>query len=164
MTEPNIYDGYFPTGEDEVTTEAPEKKYVFKKRAPDWFRPTPNGLTEEEYIMLAKLVFHGGMHEKHPDENKQPTDLGKIHLRSLVRFRYAETADLYPENSQYPVSVMAGWMPTEEGIEYMKKQFRPSTGCACEHAIRLGCVCREKTYCPNPEHFDRGNGCHGSHD
>jgi hypothetical protein len=31
----------------------------------------------------------------------------------------------------------------------------------CPHAIRLPCVCSERTYCPNPEH--RG-GCHGTHD
>ena len=31
----------------------------------------------------------------------------------------------------------------------------------CEHAVRLFCVCAEKTYCPvHTEH----NGCHGSHD
>lgn len=148
-----------------MTTKPETISHRWEPRPKDWFAPSnrPDQLTEDEWKMLSRLMFEGGLHPNHPDESKRPTDAGRVLLNSLVRFGYVQHATLYTSESPWSyVGVLPGWMPTEKGVDYFDRRFRPLTGCACEHAIRLGCVCRERTYCPNPEHF--GNGCHGSHD
>jgi hypothetical protein len=147
-----------------MTTKSDPNTYRWEPRPNGWFTASkPNQLTEDEWKMLARLMFEGGAHPNHPDEPKRPTEVHQVLLNSLVRFGYASYADLFLSESEWSyVGVLPGWMPTDEGRRYFDSRFRPSHGCGCEHAIRLGCVCAGKTYCPNPEHF--GNGCHGSHD
>jgi hypothetical protein len=129
----------------------------------DMFQPNKEGLLELEWIALARLIFEGGLSPEHPDETKRVSYENKltVALDSLTRFGLAQSARLMINGRPY--GVVRGWMPTEAGLDRFSKRFSPQRhGCLCEHSVRLGCVCSEKTYCPNPEHF--GNGCHGSHD
>jgi len=146
-------------------TTTTEKVFTleFKPASRDWFQPRPDGLTVREWQTLARLLFEGGLSPSHPDESKRVDLNGQTYvaLESLTRFGFAQSATLVVNGR--PHGVLQGWMPTDEGRARFDKRPKPQRyGCLCEHSLRIGCVCSEKTYCPNPEHF--GNGCHGSHD
>lgn len=110
---------------------------------------------DTELMTLAKMRFEGYI----KDEYNNP-DL-KLMMRdclSLERFGLAHYATLYL-GGRY--SGWA-WIITEAGVKELQGRRSRMYGCGCENAITLRCVCRGRTYCPNPDH--EGNGCHGSHD
>lgn len=112
---------------------------------------------DSEIITLAKMRFLQYIRD---DYNNNDVDV-KMTMRdciSLERFGFADHAHLYINGA----SKGWAWCVTEEGNKILEGRRPRSYGCKCKHAIRLRCVCTERTYCPNPEHT--GNGCHGSHD
>lgn len=112
---------------------------------------------DSELITLAKMRFV----EYIPDDYGSNDIDVKMKMRdcvSLERFGFADHATLYI-NGNYKGWA---WCVTEAGHEVLEARRPRLYGCKCKHAIKLRCVCSERTYCPNPEHT--GNGCHGSHD
>jgi len=110
----------------------------------------------EEYIALAKL----GATEFIIDDYHNPdTEELRKTLTSLERFNFALRASVYDTETGNWVGWC--WVISQEGRTLLK-QLRPRwEGCRCEDAIKLPCVCSERTYCP---HGHPRNGCHGTHD
>ena len=109
-------------------------------------------LTEGELRMLARVSYAGHV----IDRGESPEDPAL--LLSLERFHLIDYAHMY-ENGRW---VNWAWIPNDAGREFLARLRPLWHGCRCGHAIRLQCVCTERTFCPNPNHA--GNGCHGSHD
>lgn len=113
--------------------------------------------TTGELVTLAKLKYEEFIKD---DYSSQDTDTRILMntLYSLERFGLAGHCSI-KVNGKY--SGWA-WAITDKGLNELNHRKPRNYGCRCEHAIRLPCVCSEKTYCPNPDH--KGNGCHGTHD
>lgn len=110
---------------------------------------------ESEMLALAKCRFEGYI----PDQYRNPE------ARELQRDCISlERFGLLAHHSLYMNGGWRGWAwkITEEGTSLLEARKPMHYGCRCEHAIKLACVCAEKTFCPNPEHT--GNGCFGTHD
>lgn len=110
---------------------------------------------DSEIIALAKMRYEDYIKDEY--NNPDVKDLMRDCL-SLERFGLAHHASLFINNNYKGWA----WCVTEAGLQALNGRKPHQYGCRCEHAIKMRCVCTERTYCPNPEH--RGNGCHGSHD
>lgn len=110
-------------------------------------------LLEAELRLLATIRYHG-----HLIHGGDMTERDLLVAESLERFRLLDHAHVYDDGRWTDWA----WVVSDAGAEFLDR-FRPRwDGCRCEHAIRLPCVCSERTFCPNPDHT--GNGCHGTHD
>lgn len=113
--------------------------------------------TTDELTTLAKMNYHGHIVDDYSSKDLAVRE-EQEHCVSLERFGLAAHCSLFV-NGTYKGWA---WQPTDEGRAVLSSAAPFREGCRCEHAIRLFCVCAERTYCPNPEH--KGNGCFGTHD
>jgi len=113
--------------------------------------------TTIELRTLANLKYEEFIKDDYSNKDVETVRLMDT-LYSLERFDLAGHCSIRV-NGTY-----AGWAwtITDKGLNELNHRKPNRYGCQCEYAIRLPCVCAEKTYCPNPEH--KGNGCHGTHD
>lgn len=137
-------------------------------------------LIDREVTALARVSFHenddhGQGWVKLPKSEENPwgkQERGQV----LGYFKHYNDADFAVESILleslhgfgliYPAGVTHSshvYRLTDEGRKVMEQHKPyPGYGCGCKDNVRLFCVCRQSTYCPNPDHT--GNGCHGSHD
>lgn len=112
-----------------------------------------NALLEEEVVALANLRYSRWIKDDFENNSKE-----RAIMISLERFQFARHCAI-SINGKW---TGWAWRLSDKGVDKLDCMKPLWYGCRCEHAIRLQCVCNERTYCPNPEHYD--NGCHGSHD
>lgn len=129
-----------------------EQNNVFKFKSEYQKRYTSKYI-DLEYVALADLSYRGMITQR---SIKEQAD--KILYQSLERFDLITYGDVYKDGKW----IDWGWALNENGQSVLAAVRPYNYGCKCEHSVRLFCVCRERTYCPNPDHT--GNGCHGSHD
>lgn len=111
-------------------------------------------LTDNEMKVLAKVGYAGGAGATIGEVSLTDAGLSEA-AQSVGRFGLVVGKEPREVRAAGLVCVLS-----DVGAERLAESRAQRYSC-CEHAIRLPCVCSERVYCPNPEHW---SGCNGSHD